>query len=266
MTRIALEVAYDGSRYHGWQYQDNVPTVQHSLETALSKVAGQPIQVICAGRTDRGVHASGQIIHFDTTIKRELKAWVMGTNSYLPPDIAVHWAKEVEPDFHARFSAVKRRYLYFIYNNVTRSALFHQNVTWHFRHLNEHAMALASDYLLGEHDFTSFRGADCQSRTPNRNVIQLNVSRQHHLVIVDIVANSFLHHMVRNIVGVLMTIGEGKQEPNWAKQVLEAKSRCAASNTAAANGLFLVEVFYPEQYDLPKTEINLHRDVLGGLI
>lgn len=265
MTRFALQVSYDGSRYHGWQFQDNIPTVQHQLELALSKVAKTRIQVICAGRTDAGVHATAQIIHFDTNVTRQLKAWVMGTNTYLPPDIAVHWAKEVSDDFHARFSAIKRRYVYIIYNKPHRPSLFYRNMTWHYRPLNEECMAQAGQLLLGEHDFSSFRGADCQANTPYRNVLSLDVYRQQHLIIVDITANSFLHHMVRNIVGVLIKIGEGKKPAEWARAVLDAKSRQAASNTAPANGLFLTKVYYPLEFKLPNGDINLQNTVLNYL-
>lgn len=257
MPRIALGISYDGSRYHGWQYQDNVPSVQHCLEQSLSKVACSSIQVVCAGRTDAGVHALQQVVHFDCEVLRELKAWVWGTNTYLPADIAVHFAKEVPNEFHARFKALKRRYQYIIYNNPIRPAVFHQTMTWHFRHLNEDAMARAAKYFLGEHDFSSFRGPDCQSRTPNREVFDLQVYRKNQFVIVDITANSFLHHMVRNMVGVLSVIGEGKKQPIFAKEVLEAKSRQAASHTASPNGLYLVDVSYPEKYNLPKAASNL---------
>lgn len=242
--RVALGIEYNGTNYHGWQRQPNLPTVQQHVETALTQVANQPIEVQCAGRTDIGVHAKEQVVHFDTTSRRKLDAWVLGGNSNLSNDIAILWAKKVSSDFHARFSAKARRYRYLIYNAKIRPAMLNNQVTWHYASLNEKLMHEAGQYLLGEHDFSSFRGCDCQSKSPMRNVMAIQVKRQHKLVIIDIKANAFLMHMVRNIAGVLMAIGQGKKDPIWAKEVLQACDRTVAGVTAPACGLYFMRVDY----------------------
>ena len=253
--RVALALSYDGSHYRGWQSQrkPQVDTVQELLEKALSQVANGPITVQCAGRTDAGVHASHQIVHFDTPSERSEKAWVMGCNTLLPRDIAIHWAQPVGQAFNARFSATARRYRYVILNTPARSALLPSGVTWQSRPLDEVAMHEAAQSLLGERDFTSYRAVACQSRTPMRNVHFIDVVRRGDLVIIDIQANAFLHHMVRNITGVLMTIGSGKRPVSWAGEVLAARDRTVAAETAPPYGLYLVDVIYPEQFDLPKS-------------
>jgi tRNA pseudouridine38-40 synthase len=248
--KYALGIEYDGHEFHGWQAQDNLPTVQGHLEAALTKIAAQPIKVICAGRTDAGVHATGQVVHFETTAQREARAWTLGVNTCLPPTIAVRWIKEVEDDFQARFSATARRYRYLIYNHTLRSALFAKRATWYFYPLDAEKMQQAGQYLLGEQDFSSFRSSDCESKTPMRNVHSLTVTRQNELVVVEIQANAFLHHMVRNIVGVLLQVGAGFKEPVWAQEVLQAKDRRAAAETAPPEGLYLTQVIYPEVYNL----------------
>lgn len=251
MPRIALGIEYNGSCYHGWQRQDdNAKTIQAKLEDALSFVANHPVEVYCAGRTDAGVHGLGQVVHFDTSSMRKLDAWVLGSNSKLPHDICVRWAKEMPDDFHARFSAIARQYYYFIDNRRIPAAIFHNKVTCHRNKLDEIKMAEAAQYLLGEQDFSSYRSAACQSKTPIRNVMHLKIVRQQDLIMIDIKANAFLHHMVRNIVGVLMTIGERKQPPIWAKEVLLARDRKVAAVTAPANGLYLYAVEYLEKYAL----------------
>lgn len=254
--KIALGIEYDGSCYFGWQRQESVDSVQQQLERALSIVANSPVEVFCAGRTDAGVHGTGQVIHFETEVNRPLQSWCFGTNAHLPDDIAVKWAVEVNEDFHARFSATARRYRYIIFNSKLRSAILPKGVTHYHFPLDEHKMHQAGQFLLGENDFSSFRAAKCQSHTPWRNIHHLNVSRQGHYVIVDIQANAFVHHMVRNIVGTLLEIGQGKQPVEWAKWVLEQRDREKAAPTAKAEGLYLVEVHYPEHFGIPKTALG----------
>lgn len=243
--RIALGVEYDGSQYYGWQRQREVPSVQEHLEKALSKIANQPIEVQCAGRTDAGVHGTGQVVHFDVDCARALRAWTMGVNTHLPDAIAVRWAKEVPDEFHARFTATARRYRYIIYNNPLRPGILRHGVSHYHGELDEDLMHEAGQYLLGENDFTSFRAAQCQSNSPFRNVHHLNVTRQGRFVIMNIKANAFVHHMVRNITGSLITVGLKEQKSEWIKWLLEAKDRNLASATAKAEGLYLVEVDYP---------------------
>lgn len=252
MQRIALCVSYDGSRYHGWQHQEEVISVQQTIEQALSRVANHAVTVVCAGRTDAGVHATSQIIHFDTEAKRTQHSWVFGTNSNLPADIAVLWAQPVASDFHARFSAVSRTYRYLLCNEPVRSGIFHKTVSWHFKPLNASDMQLAANYLLGEHDFSAFRGSGCQAAHAVRTIHHLSVKRQGQLLIIEITANAFLLHMVRNIVGVLLDIGEGKKNPEWILKVLQSRDRTCASITGRPNGLYLVDVHYPEHFMLPK--------------
>tara|TARA_R110000772_G_scaffold42382_3_gene98470 strand:+ start:2105 stop:2911 length:807 start_codon:yes stop_codon:yes gene_type:complete len=258
-SRIALCVEYQGQNFKGWQAQRaaGVVTVQETLESALSQVAGQDIRVQCAGRTDSGVHASGQIVHFENSNERPLKAWVRGCNALLPKTVVVRWAQAVDLDFHARFSALSRRYCYVIYNNKVRSAILQGLVTPHFFKLDAAAMQVASQYLLGERDFSSFRGAGCQSTTAMRNVQDIKIECSGDFIWVDIKANAFLLHMVRNIVGALMEVGEGRRQPEWIQQLLASKDRREAGITAPSDGLYLVEVEYPEQYKLPKMPWNL---------
>jgi tRNA pseudouridine38-40 synthase len=248
--RYALGIEYDGANFHGWQQQDGLRTVQIELQQALSQVADEPIKVICAGRTDKGVHAYGQVVHFDTNVNRPLHAWILGCNSILDNDIAVKWSKEVPNDFHARFTAQRRAYRYIIANTNIPPAIMRNYQTWHMRHLDEQKMLQATQYLLGKHDFSSFRGAGCQAKTPIRTVFEIKICRQNHLIILDITANAFLHHMVRNIIGVLLAIGEGKKPPTWTRDVLETRDRQAGDITAKPNGLYLMRVWYPEKYDI----------------
>ena len=253
-VRVALCVEYDGSAYSGWQTQKlpAVKTIQEELEAALSQVANHPIKLICAGRTDAGVHGSGQIVHFDTTSDRPEKAWVRGANSCLKGKICVVWAKNVSEDFHARFSAHSRRYRYVIYNHKVRPALMQGLVTHHYYDLDVERMHQAAQHLLGKHDFSAYRGASCQANTPTRTMIHLNVERYGDYIIVDVKANAFLLHMVRNIVGVLLEIGEGRREPEWSKTLLELKDRSKAGVTSLPHGLYLVAVGYPEEFNLPQ--------------
>lgn len=249
--RYALGVEYDGERYCGWQRQSNVISVQETLEKALSKVADEPIQVQCAGRTDTGVNATNQIVHFDTDKIRKDVAWTLGVNTNLPADIAVSWVKQVDDSFHARFSATARQYRYIIHNNRLRSAILSKGLSFCHYPLDEKLMHQAAQHLIGKHDFTSFRTVHCQSHSPVRTIHHCNVSRIGQYIIIDIKANAFLHHMVRNIAGSLMRVGQELETIDWIKEVRDAKNRCLAGMTAAAGGLYFVDVDYPEEFDLP---------------
>ena len=257
LFRYALCVEYDGSAYHGWQSQPgDVKSVQGCVEQGLSKVANEPVKVICAGRTDAGVHGCSQIIHIDTHAKRDERAWVLGTNTNMPYDINIRWAKPVSSDFHARFSALERRYRYVIYNAPVMPALLNRQLTWTHKPLDEKRMQQAANYLLGEHDFTSYRAVGCQAHSPVREVRALRVERLGKLVVIDVRANAFLHHMIRNFAGVLMKIGAGEAEPEWAKQVLDARDRRKGGVTAPPFGLYFVDAIYPAEFELPQTELG----------
>jgi tRNA pseudouridine38-40 synthase len=255
--RIALGVEYNGSDYYGWQAQRSLTTVQGTLEQALTTVANEPIAVFCAGRTDAQVHATGQVIHFDTRAKRHIDAWIWGTNAHLPHSVVVKWAKAVDFHFHARFSATARRYRYIIYNHPIRSSIMHKRVTWYYYPLDVQRMRIAAQCLLGEQDFSSFRSSQCNSSTPMRHVSEVMIERQGDYVLIEIQANAFLHHMVRNIVGSLVKVGAGLREPDWLFAVLEAKNRRAAAETAPAEGLYLIQVQYPSTYCFPKYDSKL---------
>lgn len=255
-NRLALALSYEGTLYHGWQAQENLANLQNCLEAALTQVADHPVRVMCAGRTDAGVHASEQVVHFDTTAQRNEQAWLMGTNSYLPPDMSVQWVKSVPAHFHARSSAQSRCYRYLIYNSLTRPGILNTAVAWHYRSLDIEAMEQAAQVWVGEHDFSSFRGPNCQSKTPVRNMHRIRVYRQNQIIVIEIIGNAFLHHMVRNMVGVLLLIGQGKKNPEWALEVLNAKDRRAGAMMAPAKGLYLVKVSYPEEFGLPQTPLG----------
>ena len=247
--RMAAQLEYDGSAYCGWQKQQaGINTVQVAVENALSQLANEPIAVQCAGRTDTGVHALGQVIHFDTQAKRDLHHWIMGTNYFLPPDIRVVSAQAVDDRFHARFSAQARHYRYDIYNRRMPSALYRTQYTWLPSPLDAARMHQAGQCLVGEHDFTSYRASGCQSHSPWRHVSALKVTREGWMVSIEVSANAFLHHMVRNITGVLMAIGAGDHALDWAQQVLDKKDRTQAGVTAQPAGLKLVKVDYPEPW------------------
>lgn len=252
MPRIVLGIEYDGSAYAGWQWQAGKRTVQGELEAALSKIASQPINVLCAGRTDAGVHALEQVVHFDCAVEREMRGWLMGGNSYLPDDIRILWAQPAVGDFHARYSAIARAYRYVILNRPMKSALLRSQATWCYQALDERAMHSAAQTLLGEHDFSSFRAQSCQSVSPNRLMYFIDVYRREQQVIIDLCANAFLHHMVRNIAGVLMEIGMGRRPIDWTAELLVIKDRSQAAVTAPPHGLHLAAVFYPEQYGIAK--------------
>lgn len=257
--RIALEIEYDGSRFHGWQRQGcggQLATVQASLEKALSSVADETVGIVCAGRTDSGVHATGQVVHFDVSKDRGEKAWVRGGNSQLPDAVRIRWARRVPDDFHARFSALARRYMYLFYEYPVAPALLASQLTHVTYPLDTDAMHQAGQFLLGERDFSSFRAAGCQSRSAHRFVHWLNVYRLQRFVVVDIKANAFLQHMVRNIAGMLLEVGRGERPPDWAQTLLQARDRRAGGVTAAPAGLYLVRVEYPPRFVLPASPLG----------
>ncbi|MDY6840141.1 MAG: tRNA pseudouridine(38-40) synthase TruA [Pseudomonadota bacterium] len=253
--RVTLALEYDGRGFHGWQLQKSgVRSVEAELTRAVARVADHPVDLVCAGRTDAGVHASYQIAHFDTPSVRNLRSWVMGINTALPEDISVHWAGNGTGDFHARFSATYRRYRYIIYNYPVRPGIQRGQVSWTFRPLDAECMHQAAQVLAGEHDFSSFRAAGCQSRTPIRFLERISVTRKRDFVVIDVQANAFLHHMVRNIAGALMAVGSGKQRPEWIHEILVARDRTVAGVTAPPHGLYLVDVGYPEEFAIPAAE------------
>ena len=256
--RIALGIEYDGSTYSGWQKQKSPQqeTVQQYVETALSKVADRDVVVSCAGRTDSGVHATCQVVHFDTDIDRGDKAWTQGVNSLLPRTIRVVWSQAQENDFHARFSALSRRYLYLMYQRKTQSTMLYKRATYSRRELDEVSMHAAAQHFLGEQDFTSFRAAGCQSKTAMRNVLHANVYRRGGFLIFDVKANAFLQHMVRNMMGSLLQVGRGEKDPAWIGELLSLQDRSQAAPTALPDGLYLVGVEYPKSRGLP-SEISL---------
>jgi tRNA pseudouridine38-40 synthase len=250
-TRIAMGVEYDGAAYSGWQLQHHADTVQGRLEAAVGRVADRPVRVHCAGRTDAGVHAEGQVVHFDTAARRSERSWVLGTNSNLPDDIAVRWARPVAPDFHARFSATGRHYRYLILCRATRSALWRGRAVWTHKRLDLARMRAAAGLLVGRHDFTSFRALACQAKSPVRTLRYLRIGRRGELLSLHLGADGFLHHMVRNIAGVLMAIGSGEAPVDWAAELLALRDRARGGVTAPPHGLYLTAVDYPERYGLP---------------
>jgi len=254
--RIALGVEYDGTRFSGWQLQENVITVQGEVEKALSKVANHPVRIHCAGRTDAGVHGAEQVVHFDTDAERAMRSWVYGANANLPKDVAVLWATPVSEEFHARFSARRRSYRYVIYNRNVRPTFLAWRTTWEYRPLDEQRMHEAAQSLVGEHDFSSYRAQGCQAKSPVRTVLSVKVSRHGELIFIDIEANAFLHHMVRNIAGVLISIGAGEQPIAWAQEVLSVRDRALGGVTAPPSGLYLTGVGYPEEFVLPQIQAS----------
>lgn len=254
---IAVGVEYLGTRYCGWQRQSHSPSVQSEVEQALSTIADESIGVVCAGRTDSGVHGIGQVVSFTTTSDRPSKAWLMGGNAHLPDDIAIQWAKPVPEDFHARFSAISRRYRYVIFNAKHRPGVLAGQVTWVKEPLNEQAMHVAAQAFLGEQDFSAFQAASCQSPTSFRNVFNVSVSRHNEYVVIQITANAFLHHMVRNIAGSLIEIGKGNQAIQWIAELMQGKDRTLAAPTAKPSGLYFVNVNYPKHFQLPSSSSSL---------
>lgn len=254
MAHIALCLEYDGSDFHGWQTQPGGNTVQDRLEQALAQVHGAPIATIVAGRTDAGVHASAQVVHFDSLHPRPESAWVRGVNALLPPSIAVLWAREVDPQFHARFGARERAYRYILLNHPVRPAIMAGRVGWLHGELNVPAMAQAAGGLLGEHDFSAFRAAQCQAKSPVRELRRVAVQRQGSYVIFDFRGNAFLHHQIRNMVGALIWIGLGRRSPGWLGELLASRDRAQGAATFAPDGLYLVDVRYDKQWNLPDTD------------
>jgi tRNA pseudouridine38-40 synthase len=250
--RIALGVEYNGSDFNGWQSQPDGRTVQDSIQKAISQIACQQTSIIAAGRTDTGVHALEQVIHFDTAIERPLSAWVRGVNALLPPNIAILWAHPVPEEFHARFSAQARSYQYVLINRPARSAAHHGSVGWFHAPLDLDAMREAAGYLLGEHDFTAFRAAECQAKSPVKRLAQLEIEQRGNTFIFDFTADAFLHHMVRNIVGCLVYVGKGKYSPKWMQEVLDSGQRSMAAPTFAPDGLYLRRISYDAKWKLPQ--------------
>lgn len=250
--RIAALIEYDGSAFCGWQRQDHAPSVQQVVEEALGRVADEAVQVTVAGRTDTGVHALGQVVHFDTAAVRSGHSWVRGANSHLPPEVALLWAGEVDAGFHARFSATGRRYHYVILNRPVRPTYLARRVTHEYRPLDVARMRAAAAHLVGRHDFSSFRAAECQAKSPVRELRTLEVERHGDFVHLHAHANAFLQHMVRNIVGVLAAVGAGERDPGWVCEVLEARDRTRGGVTAPPDGLYLRDIEYPESCGLPR--------------
>ena len=257
--KIALVVEYKGTHYNGWQVQKtNVLTVQGQLEAALSKIANHEVKVICAGRTDSGVHACAQVVHFETTVERNERAWTLGVNSNLPSDIAVVAAKEVHASFHARFSALSRRYRYIILLSALRPALLNREVTWTHKTLDVARMQEAAKGFLGKHDFTSFRAVGCQAHSPVRTILNFEVEQIGAYVVLDVRANAFLHHMIRNFAGLLISIGAGEKPVRWAEEVLAARDRTVAGVTAKPHGLYFVHAEYPAEFAIPNPALGPH--------
>jgi tRNA pseudouridine38-40 synthase len=254
--RIALGVEYCGSGYCGWQTQPSGCSIQDHLELALARIADTRIATMCAGRTDAGVHALHQVVHFDTDVSRPLSAWVRGANTWLPHDIAILWAHPVDPEFHARFSAVRRRYRYVLLNHPVRAGLEHQRAGWFHMPLDVDAMRVAAASLVGEHDFSAFRSSECQARTPVRQFHSLGIERRGNYIDFDFCANGFLHHMVRNIMGCLVFIGKGREPASWMRHVLDGRDRTKGAPMFEAAGLYLSAVEYEARFGIPTLPRN----------
>lgn len=253
--RIAIGIEYDGTAYNGWQRQKSGTGVQEVVEAALAQVANHPVEVVCAGRTDTGVHASGQVAHFDTSAERATRSWLLGANSNLPDDVNLAWAQPVPDAFHARYSAEARTYRYLILNRMLRSSLYRNRAWWVHDPLNEARMQAAADLLIGEHDFSAFRAAGCQARTAVRDLRRLDVRRSGDWLALTVTANAFLQHMVRNLAGVLVAVGAGERPPGWARDVLLSRDRTLGGVAAPAHGLTLVRVDYPVALGVPSPTV-----------
>ncbi|NEX61629.1 tRNA pseudouridine(38-40) synthase TruA [Noviherbaspirillum galbum] len=261
-TRIVLGIQYDGASYRGWQTQPGGGTVQDTLETALRRFALEDVATTCAGRTDAGVHALEQVVHFDTALQRDLFSWVRGVNAFLPPSVAVRWAHATphtggEDDFHARFGAVGRTYHYVLYNHAVRSPLLAGKAGWVFRPLQLEPMQAAARHLLGTHDFSAFRAAECQAKSPVKTMFDVSITQRGHLFVFTLKATAFLHHMVRNIVGSLIMVGNGNQPPAWIAELLDARDRSRAAPTFMPDGLYLAKIDYDPKWELPQEAASL---------
>ncbi len=254
--RIALGIEYDGRPFSGWQRQPHASSVQQVLETALSGVAAEPVSVVAAGRTDRGVHALAQVVHFDTTAHRPLTAWIRGSNALLPPEVAVLWAREVPETFHARFSAHFRSYDYFLLNHPVRPALMQGLWGWHHQPLILETMRQGASRLLGEHDFSAFRAAECQAKTPVKCLHEVRIDQQGQRFRFFFKADAVLHHMVRNMVGAPVAVGAGRHEPEWIARLLSSRDRTCAAPTFSPEGLYLKEVGYAPEWNLPVVPVR----------
>jgi tRNA pseudouridine38-40 synthase len=256
LKRIVLGVQYDGTSWRGWQTQPGGGTVQDTLEAALAKFALTEISTTCAGRTDAGVHALEQVVHFDTPLERELFSWVRGVNAFLPPSIAVRWAHGIAPgpddEFHARFSATARTYHYLLYNHPVRSPLLASRAGWVFRPLQVEPMRRAAEFLLGTHDFSAFRAAECQARSPVKTMREIAIERHGNMIVFTVRANAFLHHMVRNIIGSLIVVGNGNHQPEWIGEILAGRDRSQAAPTFMPDGLYLGKIEYDAKWGLPQ--------------
>ena len=252
--RYAARIEYDGTAFHGWQRQKREVSVQAEVEKALSRVADTEVPVVCAGRTDTGVHSVGQVVHFDCPVERSIKAWVMGANTFLPRGVAVKMVMPVVAEFHARYSAVSRTYRYVIANARTRSPLRDKSAAWIPQRLEIESMQSAADFLLGEHDFSAFRAAGCQAKGPVRTVHSLRVGSKRGFIYIDITANAFLHNMVRIVVGTLIKIGKGEERPEWADRLLKSRDRTLGGMTAPAHGLYFIGPRYPTVFSIPEVE------------
>lgn len=263
LKRMALGITYDGRSWQGWQKQTHGQTIQDTLERALHAFVGKPVDTVCAGRTDSGVHGLNQVIHLDTFVTRSSESWVRGTNAHLPDSISVQWAQAVPSEFHARFSATARAYTYVILNTRVRHPMWQGRAGWVFQPLNVETMQQSADCLIGEHDFSSFRSSQCQAKSPVRTLYELNITQHGARIVVQFRANAFLHHMVRNMMGALVQVGQGREPVDYVKRVLEARDRTQGAPTFAPDGLYLTNVSYPG-YALPVvTASSVGLDFLG---
>jgi tRNA pseudouridine38-40 synthase len=251
LAKYAVGIEYAGTGYSGWQRQAKALSIQQCIEEAIGFVANHPVQLTCAGRTDAGVHAIEQVAHFESGALRSDRAWLLGSNCRLPRDIRLKWVVPVDQVFHARFSAVARSYRYIILNSDVPSALFYGKVSWEYKPLDHEKMSRTAQILLGKHDFSAFRAVGCQARSSSRNIHEISLSRQDDLIYLDIRANAFLYHMVRNIAGSLMAVGRGEQSSQWFAEVFRSKDRNRADVTASAAGLYFLRAYYPDQFKLP---------------
>ena len=250
-SRIALGIAYDGAPWRGWQTQPGGQTVQDKLEKALSSFLDEPVSTICAGRTDTGVHALEQVVHLDTDKQRRMESWVRGVNAFLPPSIRVQWAKPVSSEFHARYSAVARTYIYLLRSHRVASPMLHAKVGWTHQALSLEGMQAAAELLLGQHDFSAFRSSECQAASPVRRLERLHIQQSGEFFVFTFIANAFLHHMVRNLMGALVYVGLGKHRPEWVGELLQQCDRRLSPPTFSAAGLYLARAHYPAHFDLP---------------